>query len=101
MTQREEQTSPEARLHAKVRGRVQGVSFRYYTLETAKRLGLTGWVVNRWDGSVETIAEGPRRALDEFLSFLHRGPPAAMVESVDEKWPSPTGEFGDFRVRYR
>jgi acylphosphatase len=87
-------------LHAIVQGRVQGVSFRYYAITTAQRLGLVGWVANRWDGSVETVAEGTRQALDEFLSFLHRGSPAAMVESVDAKWHSPSGEFSSFRLRY-
>lgn len=101
MSESEEAPTPEARLHATVRGRVQGVNFRYYTVRTAQRLGLSGWVTNRWDGTVETIAEGPRQALNEFASFLHRGSPAAMVESVDIEWESPTGEFASFRVRYR
>jgi acylphosphatase len=100
MTEQGEQPASKARLHAIVRGRVQGVSFRYYTVSTAQRLGLVGWVANRWDGSVETVAEGTRKALDQFLAFLHKGPSAAMVESVDAKWHPPTGEFGSFRVRY-
>ena len=101
MTERIQQTSAQARLHAVVRGRVQGVSFRYYAITTAQRLGLTGWVANRWDGSVETVAEGAREALDGYLSFLHQGSPAAMVESVDAKYHPPTGEFTSFRVQYR
>ncbi len=96
----EEEQKPEARLHAVVHGRVQGVNFRYYTVRTAQRLGLTGWVANRWDGTVETAAEGRREALDEFRAFLHRGPPSAMVQRVDVKWESPTGELGRFGVRY-
>ena len=56
------------RLHATVFGRVQGVSFRFYTRDTADELGLTGWVANRYDGSVEVVAEGPRAALDQLLS---------------------------------
>lgn len=100
MTKKEEQPASQARLHAIVRGRVQGVSFRYYTVSTAQRLDLVGWVANRWDGSVETVAEGARKALDQFLAFLHKGPPAAMVESVDAEWHPPAGEFRSFRVRY-
>jgi acylphosphatase len=100
MTERGEQPTSKARLHAIVRGRVQGVSFRYYTVATAQRLDLVGWVANLWDGSVETVAEGSRKALDEFLAFLHNGPPAAMVASVDANWHPPTGEFRSFRVRY-
>jgi acylphosphatase len=100
MIEQSVEASAKARLHAVVRGRVQGVGFRYHAVTTAQRLGLTGWVVNRWDGSVETVAEGIRKALDEYLAFLHRGSPTAMVESVDAKYHPPTGEFASFRVRY-
>ncbi len=95
-------TNPEeqARLHAVVEGRVQGVNFRYYTVRTARRLGLTGWVANRWDGTVETVAEGPRAALEALLNFLHEGPPAARVTRVNVRWEQPTGEFTNFTVRY-
>lgn len=90
----------QARLHAVVEGRVQGVNFRYYTVRTARRLGVTGWVANRWDGTVETVAEGPRAALESFLAFLHEGSPAAHVTRVNFRWEQPTGEFTDFTVRY-
>jgi acylphosphatase len=96
----EEELKPEGRLHAIVHGRVQGVNFRYYTVRTAQRLGLTGWVANRWDGTVETVAEGPREALSQFQVFLHRGSPSSFVQQVDAKWEPSTGEFGRFRVRY-
>lgn len=89
---------PEARLHAVVHGIVQGVNFRYYTVGTAQRLGLTGWVVNRWNGTVETVAEGSREALDKFLAFLQRGSPSSAVERVDVTWESPTDEFQRFGV---
>ena len=91
---------PEARLHAIVHGRVQGVNFRYYTIHAAQRLGLTGWVANRWDGTVEAVAEGEREALDKFRAFLHSGSPSSMVQQVDVKWETPTGEFERFGVRY-
>jgi len=96
----EERLKPEARLHAVVYGRVQGVNFRYYTIRTAQRLHLTGWVANRWNGTVETVAEGARQALNEFRAFLHQGPPSAWVERVDAEWNAPTGEFHRFEVRY-
>jgi acylphosphatase len=96
----EKATTSQARLHAVVYGRVQGVNFRYYTIQAANRLGLTGWVANHWNGTVETVTEGPREALDKFLAFLHRGSPSAWVERVDVSWQAPTGEFEDFRVRY-
>jgi len=88
------------RLHAVVEGRVQGVNFRYYTVRTARSLGLTGWVANRRDGRVEAVAEGPRAALEEFLAFLRQGPPAGLVTGVDVRWGPASGEFSDFMVRY-
>lgn len=91
---------PEARLHAIVQGRVQGVNFRVYTVRTAQQMRLTGWVANRWDGTVETVAEGERQALDRFLAFLHQGSPSAMVQRVTAEWQTSTGEFQDFGVRY-
>lgn len=92
------ETSP-VRLHARVFGLVQGVNFRYTTRERAAGLGLTGWVRNEWDGSVETVAEGPRPALDQFLDYLHRGPRHALVERVVADWLPATGEFARFEVR--
>jgi len=94
------QETSRARVHATVHGHVQGVNFRYYTTRTARRLGLMGWVANRRDGTVETVAEGKQSDLEEFVDFLHRGSPAARVEEVDVGWGSPKGEFEGFRVRY-
>ncbi len=87
------------RLHAIVHGRVQGVGFRYFVLEQAHALGVTGWVRNRREGTVEVVAEGPRPALDRLVAALHRGPSAAWVQQVDVEWQSATGEFRRFRVR--
>jgi acylphosphatase len=92
--------TPQARVHARVYGRVQGVNFRYYTTRTARRLGLRGWIANRRDGTVEIVAEGKRPDLNDFVDFLHRGSPAALVEEVDAKWGDPSGKFDGFRVRY-
>jgi acylphosphatase len=88
------------RLHAILHGRVQGVSFRYYTRLRARELGLDGFVRNRWDGTVEVVAEGERPDVEELLAFLHVGPQAALVTRVETEWPSPTGEFDRFEVRY-
>jgi acylphosphatase len=96
----ENSATKQVRLHALVHGRVQGVSFRYATIQTADRLRLTGWVANRWDGTVETVAEGPRSDLGKLLSFLHKGPPSAWVERVDVDWQAATGEFKGFRIRF-
>ena len=73
------------RKHLVVRGLVQGVGFRWYALEAASRLGLTGWVKNRPDGSVEAEAEGPADDVDEFAAALRRGPQAARVDAVEQR----------------
>lgn len=91
---------PAARLQAVVTGDVQGVGFRAHTRREAVQRGLTGWVRNRWDGTVEVAAEGPRAALESFERFLHQGPPAAWVERVELTYADATGEFHGFQIRY-
>ena len=86
------------RLRATVFGRVQGVSFRFYARDTASELGLTGWVANRYDGSVEVVAEGPRAALDRLLEVLQQGPPMARVDQVQHDFLPATGEFKRFTI---
>jgi acylphosphatase len=81
-----------------VRGRVQGVFFRASTQREAKRLGLTGWVKNRADGSVEVLAEGEEDDLKELIAWANRGPSAARVERVDVRWRGFSGDFFDFRI---
>lgn len=88
------------RLSAVVHGRVQGVNYRYYTRQRATGLGLTGYVRNQWDGTVEVVAEGPRSRLEDLLEWLHQGPPSAYVTQVDVDWSPATGEFTSFGVRY-
>ena len=86
-------------LHAIVRGRVQGVSFRYYTMLRARELHIQGWVRNLPDGTVEVLAEGARARLDQLAAFLAAGPVGARVESVDANWQRATGQFTDFIIR--
>ncbi len=100
MSDQQQGKDKTARLEATLHGRVQGVSFRYYTRKQANELGLTGYVQNMPDGTVGVVAEGPRPDLDELLSFLRVGPRAAHVTDVDVQWPAPTGEFDRFTVRY-
>ena len=87
------------RLHAAVHGRVQGVNFRSYTARKAAELELTGWVRNVHDGTVETVAEGKRKKLEEFLAFLRTGPPSAIVTRVEADWQAATSEFDEFYIR--
>ena len=96
----EDKSLAKDRLQATVHGRVQGVSFRYYTRRRATELGLTGTVRNARDGTVEVVAEGQRAVLDELLAFLRVGPPAAVVTRVDVRWVAPTNAFERFEVRY-
>lgn len=87
-------------LQAVIVGRVQGVSFRYYTQREAIKLGITGWVANQWDGTVRTVAEGDEAPLQQFLQFLHQGSPHARVDQVDLTWAKATGEFSKFEIRH-
>lgn len=88
------------RLHARIHGFVQGVSFRYYTLRQAQTLGLDGYVRNCWDGTVEVVAEGEREAVNKLLSWLHVGPSYAEVGKVDFEWEEPRGDLTRFEVRF-
>lgn len=90
----------QARLSLKVRGRVQGVFFRASALEEARALGVSGWVSNCSDGSVEMAAEGPRVRLEMLAAWAHRGPPAARIDSVEEQWSEFRGEFSGFVLRH-
>ena len=88
-----------ARVHAVVEGRVQGVGFRYFVVEQANQFTVNGWVRNRWDGSVEVVAEGTRSDLERLVARLQRGPASAYVSGVQLDWEPPTGEFQEFRLR--
>lgn len=89
-----------ARIQARIRGRVQGVAYRAYTVDEAEKLGLVGWVRNLWDGSVELEAEGPRPALEALIAWCRRGPPAARVTDVQVSWLPPTGADRSFGISY-
>lgn len=88
-----------ARVHLRIRGRVQGVMFRAEAADTARALGITGYARNRADGSVEIVAEGRRNDLEAFIAWAHTGPPLAHVLKVDEEWQEFKGEFTNFMVR--
>ncbi|HEY1267823.1 MAG TPA: acylphosphatase [Candidatus Binatia bacterium] len=87
-----------ARVHLRIHGQVQGVFFRASTEAEARRLGLTGWVRNRPDGSVEVIAEGPKAKLEDLVAWCRRGPPRAQVDRVEVEWGEAAGEFSGFRT---
>lgn len=90
----------KARAHVLIKGRVQGVFFRGEASEEAQRLGLSGWVRNKWDGSVEAVFEGKKVAIEEMIGWCHKGPPSAIVREVEVKWEEYKGEFTSFSIRY-
>ena len=88
------------RLHAVVRGDVQGVGFRYFVQRRADQLQLHGWVRNNDDGTVEVLAEGERPELEELKRALEQGPRAARVAGVDADWMKATGGLDRFGLAF-
>lgn len=86
--------------HVFIKGRVQGVSFRYYTRQEATRLGLVGWVRNLRDGRVEAVFQGDKSAIEKIASWCEQGPRGAWVEKVERNWENLENEFNSFEIRY-
>jgi acylphosphatase len=84
----------EARARAVIRGRVQGVFFRAETRDRARSLGLSGWVRNVPDGTVEAVFEGDRERIESILGWCRQGPAMAHVDEVQVEWLEPTNEEG-------
>ena len=89
----------ERAVRAVVEGRVQGVGFRYWTVQAAKKCGITGWVRNCPDYSVEIFAEGDPDALHDFFNAVQHGHPLAHVASCNIS-SAPYKGFDSFTVRY-
>ncbi len=83
-----------------VRGRVQGVGFRYTTHHVARRLGLTGWVRNRSDGGVEVWAQGTPDAVERLYLYLGSGPRGARVDSITADEVESDPALADFDVAF-
>jgi len=81
-----------------VRGRVQGVGFRWFVEREAKTLGISGWVRNRADGTVEILAMGAREQLSRLHSQLRQGPRAARVDEVEVSETQPEQGLNTFRI---
>jgi len=90
----------EVRVKLAIRGVVQGVGYRYFVRRTAEALDISGYVRNRFDGSVEVVAEGGKPALSGFVDDLRVGPRYASVERVDVEWQEATGEFRGFNYAF-
>ncbi|MBG0832346.1 acylphosphatase [Planomonospora sp. ID67723] len=89
----------DVRLTAWVRGRVQGVGFRWWTRARALELGLTGWARNTGDGRVEVVAEGPREAGARLLELLRGCGTPGKVDGVVERWSEAKGDLVGFVER--
>jgi acylphosphatase len=92
--------SEKVRAHVLIRGWVQGVAFRYKTRNAAIENGVTGWVRNKADGSVEAVFEGDRVNVEDVVRWCENGPPMAVVKDLDIQWEKYVGEFSEFDIRF-
>jgi acylphosphatase len=88
------------RVHIWVKGRVQGVGFRAHVEYAARKIGgITGWVRNVGYDTVETLAEGKREDIEQFIAMVKEGPRVSRVDEVKIDWESPNGEYNEFGVK--
>ena len=88
------------RAHIIVKGKVQGVYFRQNAQRVCNEFGVTGWVLNVGDGSVEAILEGSKNSVEDAISWFMVGPSNAHVEKIELSYDKYSGEFQDFMIRY-
>lgn len=84
--------------HALIFGFVQGVGYRHFIRSKANELGLTGWVKNLPDGSVEAVFQGDKSSIDKVIEHCKKGPFLSEVEGVEVQWESMVDNFKDFMV---
>ncbi len=90
----------KVRAHVIIYGRVQGVCFRMETQRAAKNIGVSGWVKNRFDGTVEAVFEGDKKQVDQIIEWCRKGPSLSVVSNLEIAWESFAEEFKDFDVTY-
>ncbi|OGR90615.1 MAG: hypothetical protein A2992_00165 [Elusimicrobia bacterium RIFCSPLOWO2_01_FULL_59_12] len=88
-----------AAAHVLIKGRVQGVGYRFFAQDAAEPFALKGWVRNLPGGDVECVVEGPRLAIERFLEELRKGPPVARVDAVQVDWRPAAGQLAGFTIR--
>ena len=88
------------RAHVIISGRVQGVFFRMETHKAAQLYGVSGWVKNKADGTVEALFEGDKTSVDLILEWCRKGSPPAKVEKTEVNWEDYTAEFEEFNITY-
>ncbi len=86
--------------YIKVSGRVQGVGFRYSARKAALKFGISGWVRNSHDGSVEILCEGEENRINKFLSWLEMGPPGSNVSGIEKKAVVYRGHYTSFSIEF-
>ncbi len=91
----------QTRAHAFISGKVQGVGYRYSTMNEAKKLGLNGWVRNLADSRVEAVFEGTSEVVEEIIRWCHQGPNSAVVKDVQVEYSETQGLQGFEIVRSR
>ncbi|MFO8084841.1 MAG: acylphosphatase [Desulfobacterales bacterium] len=88
------------RAHAIISGKVQGVFFRMKTQKTAQNHGVSGWVKNKRNGTVEAVFEGEKNSVDSVIQWCKNGPAGSKVDDIDLEWEPYSGEFTEFSIRY-
>lgn len=90
----------KVRAHVFVNGLVQGVSFRYWLKEEARRQLVGGWTRNLPDGRLEAIFRGEENNVEKIVALCHTGPKGAIIQNVKVSWENPTEEFTEFQIKY-
>lgn len=88
----------QTRAHTFVSGIVQGVGYRFATLDAANQLGVSGWVRNLPDDRVEAVFEGTKAAVEEMIHWCYEGPPGAVVKNVAVEYEEPEG-LREFQIK--
>lgn len=86
-------------LSATIKGRVQGVGYRYFAAQTARLYGIVGYVRNTYSGDVEVLAEAEEGLLARFLGDLREGPASAAVDEIHQDWGEPAGHYDRFFIK--
>ena len=87
-------------IYAIVKGRVQGVGFRFFAERTAEKFSVNGWVRNLPNGDVEILGQGTKEQLEKFIAHIRQGPRSSMVVDIETVWRSPTRIYEYFSITY-
>ena len=82
----------------KITGKVQGVGFRYFVLRQAQKLGINGWVSNKYNGDVEALAQGEKADLEQFIAKVKEGPSFSRVEDISLNWVNEAEKYFGFEI---